>query len=474
MAISATNVSSINNYPVPTALPKVQFGVNGSQVKAVAKEAKIKNLSLASWTFNVADKLKLPWQSKSLLSNNIHIFNLSLEDWASRIAILFGLYVPQTVQAFKEDKHKWETLGRNVLSWTLTAVLTVAIKADALPITSGMTQFIRQKIKDNDFALGNKIRPEYQTFIKKYGKDLIKAERLANNESKLSEKWSKLSSRLSQLEKASKQFDVEDLPDQGKDFNVTKEFKELTKELNSILDSAASSKTSFSFKAIFKHIVRPFKQLQDTIKSPFLESVHKAINPLRVSNSVSLKKIFEKADIALDPKKWDSLDGTLHNKLKFYLETIESKITNNTASALEKKTPSIIKNYIFRRGVFQALKTTLIALTMIYIIGGLVMDLTYHTFARLDHDFDAEAYEAKKAARIKNKGLHIPSLDLAKLENQLRRGVPPKAIKLVSNLKESVWRQPQKPLEQSTSMVPVLFSQFQPNTPKLRSISDAK
>lgn len=84
----------------------------------------------------------------------------------------------------------------------------------------------------------------------------------------------------------------------------------------------------------------------------------------------------------------------------------------------------------------------MIGLTMLYIIGGLVLDLTFYTFARLDKDFDIKAFLAKKSSLKNETKGHTPSLDLLRLEKELSKGIPPEAIVLESSTKRKRMAKP--------------------------------
>jgi hypothetical protein len=460
MAIQSSVASRASYNLQPQPLP-LQFGVNGKQVKSTVQHTKIQNLWIAEPIFRFAENFKLPRHPKSFLATDIHVFNLSLEDWASRVAILFGLYGPQTAQAFIQDKHKWETLGRNFLAWSLTLGLTIAIKADALPVTKTLTQFIRQKVKPEDFKLGNEIRPYYQQFIRANGADLITAEQIARKHPKQADQWQKISQTITNLRKACIEYNVEGIHRADHPFNVAATMEKLTQDLKTFVKPTEANAVGFSIKRALYQLTAPVNHFIDqSIRTPLYEGLQKLINPLRIPNDVSLKTIFKKAGFSMDPEKWDGLDGTLHKKLRYYLEGLEQKVAKNAATELEQKSTHIIKSYIVRRGLFQTLKTTMIALTMLYIIGGLVMDLTFYTFARLDKDFDIKAFLAKKTSQKKDTKGHTPSLDLLRLENELAKGTPPQTILLDPVLKESVWRNPQDDSAPPAFRMPLRFSRF--------------
>jgi hypothetical protein len=81
-------------------------------------------------------------------------FNLSMEDWAARYLTIFGIYLPQGLFALWEDKHKWETNGRNALIWTMTLLLTIAVKSDRLSTNTLLNVFMKDKNTTDPGKLG--------------------------------------------------------------------------------------------------------------------------------------------------------------------------------------------------------------------------------------------------------------------------------------------------------------------------------
>lgn len=68
---------------------------------------------------------------------------LSFEDWAARLLTIFGIYIPQGFIAIKENKHKWETNGRNALVWTMTLGLTMLVKNDKFSTNTLLNFFMK-------------------------------------------------------------------------------------------------------------------------------------------------------------------------------------------------------------------------------------------------------------------------------------------------------------------------------------------
>ncbi len=76
---------------------------------------------------------------------NPKLWNLSLQDWSARVSTLFAFYTPQTILAFTEEKHKWETLGRNLLNWTGTIGIVALCKHDKYGINALFNPFLKPR-----------------------------------------------------------------------------------------------------------------------------------------------------------------------------------------------------------------------------------------------------------------------------------------------------------------------------------------
>jgi hypothetical protein len=66
----------------------------------------------------------------SWAKSDIRVGGLSLEDMAGRLLTLIGIYIPQGYFAIKDEKHPWETNGRNAVVWLMTLALTSMTKSE--------------------------------------------------------------------------------------------------------------------------------------------------------------------------------------------------------------------------------------------------------------------------------------------------------------------------------------------------------
>ncbi len=93
-----------------------------------------------------------------LADYNPRLWNLSLQDWSARIATAVAFYVPQTLLAFMEDRHKIETLARNIIVWTMTLGVLIATKDKKFGLNSLFNPFMNPR----------ETLPENTGFLKKF------------------------------------------------------------------------------------------------------------------------------------------------------------------------------------------------------------------------------------------------------------------------------------------------------------------
>ncbi len=146
-------------------------------------------------------------------SLNTKLWNLSLQDWSARVAILFAFYTPQTVLAFTDNKHKWETLSRNILNWTVTIGILILNKHHKYGLNSLFNPYLKPQQETLPKDAGkykqwiNKwsYKPELFDYAsKKLGIDLTKWTGLDDNHfDELKAAWQKLD-KLNQAKKLSK------------------------------------------------------------------------------------------------------------------------------------------------------------------------------------------------------------------------------------------------------------------------------
>jgi hypothetical protein len=80
------------------------------------------------------------------ITKDIRVGGLSLEDISGRLQTLIGVYILQGFFAYKDQKHPWETNGRNAVVWTMTAALTSWSKSDSYGVNTLLfNHFMKEK-----------------------------------------------------------------------------------------------------------------------------------------------------------------------------------------------------------------------------------------------------------------------------------------------------------------------------------------
>lgn len=118
MVSAVTQKSAIPAKRTGVGPVSAHFGASSS--KAVDAVAKIAHIDTAKWIQG-----KFAWAK-----SDIRVGGLSLEDMAGRLLTLIGIYIPQGYFAIKDEKHPWETNGRNAVVWLMTIALTSLTKSE--------------------------------------------------------------------------------------------------------------------------------------------------------------------------------------------------------------------------------------------------------------------------------------------------------------------------------------------------------
>ncbi|WP_373531747.1 hypothetical protein [Vampirovibrio sp.] len=94
----------------------------------------------------LATALKENLFGAKLFNKDVRMGGLSLEDVAGRLQTLIGVYLLQGYYAVKDDKHPWETNGRNAMIWVMTLVLQNLTKSENYGLNTLLCNpFMRQK-----------------------------------------------------------------------------------------------------------------------------------------------------------------------------------------------------------------------------------------------------------------------------------------------------------------------------------------
>lgn len=116
-----------------------RFAGGANTVWKAETEAVVRGLKQANWT---RDKLF----SAKIFNMDVRKGGLSLEDVAGRLQTLIGVYLLQGYYSIKDDKHPWETNGRNALIWVMTLMLQNMTKSESHGVNTLLfNPFMRQK-----------------------------------------------------------------------------------------------------------------------------------------------------------------------------------------------------------------------------------------------------------------------------------------------------------------------------------------
>jgi hypothetical protein len=103
--------------------------------------ADIAHLKMANRIQKILDRPGFKWAN-----NDVRVGGLSLEDVAGRLQTAIGVYLLQGYFAIKDDKHPWETNGRNAIVWLMTLALTSLTKSENYGVnTIFLNPFMKQK-----------------------------------------------------------------------------------------------------------------------------------------------------------------------------------------------------------------------------------------------------------------------------------------------------------------------------------------
>lgn len=122
------------------SIPPRFSGVANSLLKPQAEqEAVVRGYRLASFIKDKAFGAKL-------FNKDVRMGGLSLEDVAGRLQTLIGVYLLQGYYSIKDDKHPWETNGRNAMIWVMTLLLQNMTKSESYGLNTLLfNPFMRQK-----------------------------------------------------------------------------------------------------------------------------------------------------------------------------------------------------------------------------------------------------------------------------------------------------------------------------------------
>jgi hypothetical protein len=113
----------------------------GNPAATAAQEAVIAHLGLAK----AIQKLF----TAKLFKSDVRFGGLSLEDIASRVQTIVGVYLLQGYFSVKDQKHPWETNGRNVLVWILGILVPLLSKHPTIGVNPVLDKLFMKKRNEN-------------------------------------------------------------------------------------------------------------------------------------------------------------------------------------------------------------------------------------------------------------------------------------------------------------------------------------
>lgn len=286
---------------------------------------------------NSAEKF-FQWQNGSQLISSMtkgggKWLNMSVEDWIIRISLIPGLYLPQTLIAFHEDKHKYETLGRNVLSWSSAVLFTFLTKHPTIGVNAFLNFFMEPKKPDlawpslKEFrhpqvAVGKLMRKLTNPLAMEF--DYLDLLQKAGVEAKDRSRWIKTDQN--QLEK--------------------------------VLQVTLNKAKEKSIAALAPEEARAYKAAQNSLENAGIFKV------LKVGDQHTVQKLLKKG-------------------MQKALTVDELALLRHTNS------------FFNRVNLFKVISFAVFAALNYYLIGQLVMELVFRLFAPMDHDFRPDRFHGK-------------------------------------------------------------------------------
>lgn len=130
MVTTITNHSAFPPYRPEKRLLSPRFGaVEGQALEMTEKIAKAAGQEANIRGYRAADMAQKVFGA-GLFNIDSRRGGLSLEDVAGRLQTLVGVYLLQGYYSIKDDKHPWETNGRNAMVWIITLLLQSLTKSE--------------------------------------------------------------------------------------------------------------------------------------------------------------------------------------------------------------------------------------------------------------------------------------------------------------------------------------------------------
>lgn len=372
--------------------------------------------------------------TKGFFQHDVRKMNMSLPDWASRFITLFSIYIPQAYLTIKNKKHPWEMNTRNVLTWTLTVLLTAFVKSDKTSLNTLFNVFMQPRRTPAELlawkhSIWTQLKNDTQN---KYGPKNGTALAIEPMREKLAEIRTALDAlKANPTPEAAKELVAKYGPE-----TFLKDHPEFS-ALRPVLDKLEelSDTTPNRYNKIRRQTIRSMRRSNREFKKT-LRQWHKFSNKIqklegktatlaarhgedyaggafhRIINRFRLKKdyyrILNHPEIGLDVRlsdmltaPWSKFDSNqfrhIQNKLK---DLLTKKATNASAlTPIERDFVEIMPKFMLRMNAFKLISSFVFVGLQAYLLGYAVMKFVNNTFARLDPDFDLNAKTGGKPGK---------------------------------------------------------------------------
>lgn len=376
------------------AVPSTRFGK--SPLESALKQGLEASTKIPF--LHYSEQLNNLLKSVSLFSKDARVGGLSIEDIMARAQTLIGLYFLQTYSAFKDEKHPWETLGRNAVVWTGGFYLTKLLKSENFGVnTLFINPFMRQQgtpvldLRGKVRTLINFVTRQTET-PEQAEKSLgwLRFEKLID--------WARLPVDYTEiLEKAG--------------LSIKDSDKEAARSGKKALWAA-----SYLDKNRLNRVQAYYIKLKDELLREGLnETDLTRYRELQKQGSFNLSNLFNREKSQLHQKMLTTLaekkDAKINEKLKLYKAS---------------------RTFLKRVSAANLFSTAIIAAATIYVLGGLAIQFVYKFIAPMDKDFDPtriKGYKPKAAIKpAPPPSTQTPSIAAALQNNQTFAFYPSKTF----------------------------------------------
>jgi hypothetical protein len=340
----------------------------GNTAQIPLKAAKSATVEIANGAAHLGLARRLDRWLGKLGNMEVSKGNLSLEDWASRTATVFSIYIPQGYLSFKEKKHIWETNSRNVIVWLMTVGIFMLNKSDKFGTNLALNEFMRPKGSLDEreaLSAASQASPRLR-------------QKLAKVESRIRE----LESRIGKPHPAKALRRHQWLNRWRLDVDYLTVLKE---DVGLRLDPKKARKGAFwagldynDTRTITNTRVDMTNRIRDLLGQEAVETPKGLAG--RYKNSRTTNRLIKTVNTDLQA-------GRIAPSLAKELAPLVQKVKG-------------LGQFLTRRNIFNLTNTAVITAMIVYVVGGLAMDLVYATFAKLDPDFNPDGKNKnKKPAR---------------------------------------------------------------------------